>query len=266
MIDKRESLTIYKQISSVFTDISENLADYLNDTETVTLAIGDYIYVGYYKAINSMYVELETPNLNQSKLNVEIYDGTSWITPDYRDETKGLQRNGFITFDKNSSELTIVEGKELAWVRLSVDVDTSSVTIKGINIVFTDKSTIKQEFFEIDKVVSDVDLVAKLVASRNEIMERLSQRGYLKQDKDITAFDLHDVYQIKQASTYLTLAKIFLVSSDSTEDHWWSKYEIYHKKYERSINLYKIDIDENDNGKNDEDISVKKFKTIRWSR
>jgi len=271
MIDKRESLTVMKDKSGTITDISDNLADYLRDTEDLTLTTLDYLYVGYYKPFNAMYIELDTPNINGSNITVEIWDGTAWTSPSNRDETKGMNRSGFITFDKSTFELSLIEGENLAWVRLSVDADTSAMVLKGVNIVFTDKNTIQQEFYHIDKLIDSTELIGKLVASRNEIVDRLSQRGYLKYSadlsvNDITPFDLHDVYQLKQAATFLTLAKIYLELSDSMDDHFWAKYEIYQGKFNTAINLYTVDVDLNDDGQDDETPAEKKKQAIRWSR
>lgn len=271
MIDKKNTLTVFKDDAGTITDLSYDMADFLRDTNTVTIEAADYLYIGYYKPFNAMYVSMATPEINGVSLTLEIWNGSAWVSANSRDETKNLTRDGFITWNKGSMELSTIEGENLAWVRLSVSVDTSAIVFNGINIVFSDKATIQQEFYEIDSVIQESKLIAKLVASRNEIMDRLAQRGYVKLDsdakeQDLTPFDLHDVYQIKSAATNMTLAKIFLSLSDNMEDHWWSKYEVYQKRAMEALQLFKLDVDLDDDGKDDETVGQKKARSIRFSR
>lgn len=271
MIDQRSMLTIFKDDAGIITDLSYELADFLNDTQTVTLEAADYLYIGFYKPFNAAYIELDTANVNSSAMTMEIWNGSAWVSVSGRDNTKGFSRNGFLTWQKSSMELSTIEGENKCWLRISVDSDTSAMVLKGINIVFSDKNTVKQEFYELDQLVTGDSFIAKLVASRNEIMDRLDQRGYLKYDSnlnatDLTPFDLHDVFQIRSAATYLTLAKIFFTLSDGMDDHWWAKYEVYQKKAMSALQLFKLDVDEDDDGLEDESLGQNKAKSIRWSR
>ena len=271
MIDKKNTLTVFKDDAGTITDLSYDMADFLRDPSTVTIEAADYLYVGYYKPFNAMYIDMMTAETNGVSLTVEIWNGSAWVAANSRDETKNLSRNGFITWNKGSMELSTIEGENLAWVRLSVDVDSSAIVFNGINIVFTDKATIQHEFYELDTIIQDANLIGKLVASRNEIMDRLAQRGYVKLDsdakvQDLTPFDLHDVYQIRSAATNMTLAKIFLSLSDNMDDHWWSKYEVYHKRAMDALQLYKLDVDVDDDGVDDETEGQKRAKSIRFNR
>lgn len=271
MIDKREALDVLVETGGSFTDISENAADFLRDTESLELSPAHSLYVGYYKPINAIYVDVETPSNTPASFTVEVWNQGNWVPVDSRDETKGMSRSGFITWDKSRSELSTVDGRERSWARISSSGGTGPVVVRGINILFCDKNAVMEEFYNIDDVVDAPGLLAKMVSARNEIMDRLAQRGYLKYDatltpQDIVTFDLHDVYQVRQAAKFFTLAKIFFVASDNMEDHWWAKYEAYQSKAVASLALYKLDVDVNNNGKNDEDLGTKRAKNVRWSR
>lgn len=271
MINPREVLTVKLDDSGLVSDISDNLSDYNRDTESITLATDDYIYVGFYKPFNTTHVRLETPNVNASNLILEVWNGTTWSTISKRDETKGLSRDGFITWDKSSMNSALLDGDTLYYIRLSVDADTSLMSLQAINILFSDKESAINMFSKLEQVATDVELTRKLVAAKREIMDRLDQRGYVKHDenldvKDITPFDLHDVYQIRQASTFFTLAHIFFDLSDDPMDHWWAKYETYQSKALEALALYKLDVDIDDDGVDNETEAEKKKQVVRWSR
>lgn len=271
MINEREILTVKYDDSGSVSDITDNLGDLNRDTETVTITTDDFIYVGFYKPFNTTYVRHEVVNLNAANLTLDIWNGTTWTSISKRDETKAFSRDGFITWDKSTMQPAEIDSETKYWIRLSLDVDSSAIELQSINIVFSDKQSALVLFSKLESVATDKEITEKLVAAKREIMDRLDQRGYVKYDsnldvKDITPFDLHDVYQVRQASTFFTLAHIFFELSDDTEDHWWAKYETYQDKAKSALSLYKLDVDIDDDGLDNETEAEKKKETIRWSR
>lgn len=275
MLDPKMKLTLLYDNGVAVSDFTENAADFLNDTITGTLDIGQYVYIGYTKPINAAYFEIQQGNTNSSNLSVEYYDGNNWVNAEYHDDTKGFSRSGLITWEKDSMSSIAVDSNEKYYVRISTDSITTEVIVNGMNIIFSDDRELKQEFFEI---VSDDFFpvgfnshIPHHVAARNEIMQHLRNRGNLKENSnntlvDINAFDLHDVFQVRQAATYLALAKILFNLSDNPEDNWFRKYQEYNHKYKEAISLYNLDLDSDNDGISDTNEKTARNKIFRWSK
>lgn len=276
MIDSRTKLTVFHDDNSVFTDYSNSAKDYTRDSFSFTLvAAEDYLYLGFTKPFGATYVEMETPNTNSNTLSAEYFDGTSWQTLDLNDETNGLTRSAFITWDKELLTSTTINSVAAFYVRFRPDSDHSATTFRGINLVFSDDNMMKQEFFEIDNVNllpnGESSHIATHVASRNMIVQEFRRLNYTKEDVNgnrniINQWDLHDIFEVRDAATFLALSKIFFNLSDSVDDNWWQKYREYHDKYEESMRLAKLSVDLDDDGKKDDDEKVRDRQPFRWNR
>lgn len=276
MIDSRTKLTVLHDDNSVFADYTREAADYLRDSFSTTLvAAEDYIYIGYRKPINAVYVELETANTNSNTMSVEIYDGTSWVSTDLHDETNGLTRSGFLTWDKTDMSNTTINSEDKYWVRLKPDADHTATTFRGINLVFADDQMMKSEFFEIDNSsllpTGESSHVTTHVAARNMIVQSLRNLGYIKEnattgEQNIDQWDLHDIYEIRQGAMYLALSKIFFNLSDSVDDNWWQKYREYNDKYEEAMRLARLSMDLDDDGVEDTEEKRQPMQSYRWNR
>lgn len=275
MIDPNLKLTVLHDDDSVFNNYTNEAVDYLNNPIAITLTTADFIYVGYSKPFNATYVEMQTANVNPANLSVEYYDGTSWVTAEFHDDTRALSESGLISWDKSSMEAASVNSIEKYYVRVSVDADTSAMVIDGLNILFSEDKDLKADFPSIsDSSILPVGYTSHLphhVAARNEIVQHLRNRGNQKTnsagaEKDINAFDLHDIFQIKQAAAYLVLAKVFFNLSDNPEDHWFMKFQEYTKKYNETMQLYNLNIDTDDDGIEDLNENDNKYKVFRFSR
>lgn len=263
MIDLKSQFTVKIDKSGTITDYSYELSELSSQTVTETITTDDYIYVGFRKPFNSCYIYMSTSSTEVQKLSIEIFNGSSWVSASGRDDSLSFSKSGFIRWNKASMVASSIDSDELCWVRLSAPADTSESVFMAFAPLFTDKESVKQEFYELDSVIENDNLTSKMAAATGEIMDRLSQQGY---HDDITAQDLHDIYEIKQSATYLTLSKIFFALSDSPDDHWWVKYEVYNKKYESSMQLYWLSIDKDDDGLDDEVEGEKKYNQTRFSR
>jgi hypothetical protein len=70
--------------------------------------------------------------------------------------------------------------------------------------------------------------------------------GYLPEN--INPWDLLDMGEIRQASTFLTLSKIFHNLSDSVEDYYAEKGKYYFNQFQDMFKLLAITVDNNDDG------------------
>lgn len=277
MIDVRTKLIVLFDNNGSFEDYSNVAVDYLRGSFDIDLVSAeDYLYIGYEKPFSSIYVELVTANTVTNTFTAEYYDGTTWQTLDLSDESEGFTRSGFLTWDKSSMKSTTINLIEKYYIRLKPDADHSLTSVRGINLVFSDDAAMKYEFFEIDNSnllpAGETTHISTHVAARNHIIQSLRNLGYIKSVpgtsgvENIDQWDLHDIFEVRQAATMLALSKIFFTLSDSVDDNWWQKYREYQDKYEEAFKLVKLSIDTDDDG--EEDLSEKnrpKF-SMRWSR
>lgn len=274
MIDNRIKLTFKHDDNGVFADYSNEAVDYSRDPFTfATSSTEDYIYVGFYKAFNAVYFEFDTANVNANSLTVEVYnvDDAAWEDANAFDQTKGFTRSGFLTWDRTNMGKTEVDGEEKAWVRIRPSADHSSTTFVGANIVFSDDQELKAHFAEIDDpglLMGDKTHILRHVAARNEILSYLRQFGHIKYNTDtgeenVTAWDLLDVFEIREAATFLALSNIFYNLSDAPDDIWYQKGRKYELKYENAIRVNRLTVDSDDDGAVD---SAEKLKQAKRER
>lgn len=276
MIDSRNKLVVMYDDNSVFSDLSLDASDYIRDNFTLQLsATEDYLYLGYDRNFGACYIESPTPNTNASTLGLEYWDGTAWQTLDAQDETKGLTRSGFIQWDKSLLTSTTIDSKTAFFIRIRPSADQSATVIRGINIVYSDDSRMKREFFEIDNSnllpVGETSHITTHAAARDMIIQQLRNMNYIKEDdsgtkSSLTPWDLHDIFEIKEAATFLALSKVFFNLSDSVDDNWWQKYREYQDKFEESFRLARISLDLDNDGVEDTDEKLRKSQSWRWSR
>lgn len=277
MIDPLSKLTVMHDDDSTFADYSDSAADYIRDEFSMALDMADdYLYAGYYKPFGATFIALTTPNVNANSLAAEYYNGTTWVSLELTDETKGFTRSGFLFWDKENMKATTVNGKNKFYIRLRPSATHSATVYRGINILFADDHALKQEFSEIDNETllpaGETSHLVRHVGARNMILQMLRNKGIIKQaagatsQKDLTAFDIMKLEQVRQAATMLTLANIFFMLSDSKEDTWWAKYQEYQDKFEESFELLLLALDTDDDGLEDAAETNEPFKVQRWLR
>jgi len=283
MIDSRIKLTILQDDNTVFTDHSNDAADFTRDDFTFSLSsTEDYLYIGFRKPINAVYMEFTTPNTNANTLQVERFDEdtSTFVSLEVHDETKGFIRNGYITWDRAVLDETEVNSITKFYIRIRPSVDHSATTYRGISIVFSDDNQLKQKFFEIDNEgllpPGETTHIMSHISARDDIIERLRHIGYIKtipgvssdtslQHENIVPWDLLDVFEVREAATYLALSKIFFNLSDSPDDTWFQKSREYDNKYEQMMQPDRLSIDLNDDGF-DKNEKLRKYESVRWTR
>ena len=265
MLRTKNKLTVLHDDNSTFADYSNESLDFDRDFFTMELsAASDYLYIGFTKPISEIFFEIKNPNTVTATLDGEFYNGTTWTDlVGLYDETRSFKRSGYITWDRNQTDeaQVAVNSSTKNWVRFRPSVDLSVTIFAGINIIFSSDRDLKGEFFEIGQFLpkgADSHILTH-VAARDEIIQYLRNGGHFKQDlntgrlKDITAFDLLDLGQIKQPAINLTLSKIFSNASDQVDDNWSEKASHYRSLYNASMKLFYLDIDSDDDGKQDDE-------------
>lgn len=266
MIRYNEKLNILHDVNGTFFDISNNLLDFTRGDESVSyVSATDSIYVGFHKPINSFYAELSAIADDSADMDLSFYNGTDFVEVEGMfDDTNSFKRSGFIRWDRSQTDQVESEVNSMSrfWYRIKLSTDIN-MTLRGLNIVFSDDQDLKKEFFEIQDHLPDgeVSHIMTHVAARDEIVQRLNNSGRYKtigeEKKDIASFDLLDISQVKLASVKLSLSKIFFSISDDPEGNYRSKSEKYKSESDMIINSMYISIDTDDDGVEDSSERVK---------
>lgn len=262
MIRKNEILTVLHDDNSSFVDLTNSMADFTRGTSTVTVVSAeDSIYVGFYKPINSFFVEFSTANTNDVAMTVSFYNGSSFTdVSGVFDDTDGFQRSGFVYWDRNQTDeaKNTINSIEQYWYKLDFSGDTSAMVIRGLNIVFSDDQDLKRECFEVAQYLPENEnsFILSHVAARDEIVQRIRARREFVKDSsnrlnDVNAFDLLELDQLKLASTYLALGRIFFAISEKDDDIYFSKSQSYYSMGHNIIETANISIDRDDDGTKD---------------
>lgn len=259
-------LKIYKDS----TDYSLALESYTTDQAVIEVLSGESIDVGYYKPINSLYIEM-TLNAHLSDLTVQYFNG-AYVNLEIKDYTDNLSRSGFIKWSTNQTnqKKSTLHGQELYWYKFILTGDDQDLTIKGINLNFSDDTDLREEYPNIMDHTPDgqTSFVGFHQASRKDIISYFRNQGKLingLSPKKVDQFDLLDFEEVREASKFLTLHKIFMWLSDGIDDKWYQKAQDFGKKYSDKINLFYLSLDENDDGLEDasEKNAIKSVRIIR---
>ncbi len=271
-----KDLTLFHDDNGAFTDFSLSGSDYLRDDTSITLvAAEDYIYAGLYKPFADLYAELTTAASGPHTLTGEYYDGSSFVAvSNLRDDTSGLTRSGFIQWARPSDwESTTVNGEDLYWFRFKTDTDTSAMSIRGLNVVFSDDNDLSAELRTITRLLAsgDTSFIAYHVSARDEIVQTLRNRGKSKQQsasvqpENMTKWDILDTGEIRQAAKYLALSKIAFAVSDGIDDKWHQRFVDWRGEYGKAFNTWFLSLDLDDDGvkDNDEALRTSRIRVVR---
>jgi hypothetical protein len=265
MIDSRLRLSVFQDNDGTFLDFTEEACEYGRNPMAVEVSEAEeptptVLYLGYRKPFLAVYCEMSTPSTSGGTCVIEYWNGTEWTAPENaRDTTKQYTESGWLAWDRPDDwEETEVNDVSKFWVRVTSEAGSVPMPqFDGINIVFSDDFDLKTEFPNVADVgflpTGAPSNILMHVAARNQIIQDLRSRGFIKVDADgnwqnLTPWDLHDIEEVKQASTLLTLAKIFFNYSDDPNDHWMTKAKSYEAKYEKIRDLLAPSIDSDDDG------------------
>lgn len=260
-----------------FIDHTKAARDFLRDEFSVSfVSAEDKIYLGLYKPFYASYIELATPVAAGTGLTISAAysNGSGFTAVEIGDDTNGFERNGFIQWDRELDdwEAQDVDGDSRFWLQLSVSGDFSA-TFDGINLVFSDDNDLLQEQRGIDdfRAAGDTSFIAYHVSSRNEIIQNLVNSGYATKvngaDKinGLAKWDLNRIGQIRQASKYLTLAKINFDVSSEVDDKYYQRWRDYMSEYQEAMRVYYLSLDSNDDGK-EQVVENRFFRTVEITK
>jgi len=254
-------------------DYTQKLSDFSRDSETITLYIGDYLYLGYQARFYSFYFYATAFNTNPSDIVLEVYDGSSWnaIGSESRnDDTLGFSRSGFVQWsvEEDEFEESEHEGIERYWLRISVTGATTAMSIVAINALFCDDDELQKEYPPVsrsDFKLGEPDYTHIHTSVRDYIVQTFRNRGLRKLSRNwekwvrVTAIDILDIQEVRLAARYLALHKILLGVSDNPEDNWAVKAAFYLREYEKQISLAYLSFDasgEGDKSKGMQEVGV----------
>ena len=260
-----DKLTVYYSDNGVFSDLSYECFDFYRDTFTKTIVTSeDAIYIGFFKPINAVYINITTANTQAGALTVSYYNGTSFTAvSDYYDETKNLTRSGFIQWGRNLEDevVTTINSTQLFWYKVTSSVTTSATVFTGINIIFADDNDLKKEYFEISDLLpsGQASHILTHMSVRDHIINTLRRDGkysYNSTDtivKKTTPWDLLDFSEVRLAATYLALSKIFNNVSDQIDDVYRQKSSYYMSLFNDAMKVLYLSLDTDDDGVLDAD-------------
>lgn len=273
-MDLRNRLHVIYSDGGVETNISMEAQDFKRDSVQLTLTTDDFIYFGYRKVINAIYIQLNQFNSNTSSLSFEYYSTSGWKSIEVSDDTKALSRSGFVTWERPTDAANVtVDGITACWLRFAPNDDLTVIELQALNLIFSDDNDVCSE------VPSLIDAcfypqgqsshILTHVSARNYIMGRLRSLGYIKLtangEENVNQWDILDIYELRQASTYFTIAQIYLNLSDNVDDQYWVKYKEYENKFEEMFALGRLRVDQNDDGQVDES-EKRPINSVRWAR
>jgi len=274
MLDTKVLLNILYYNGS-YTSYKTKLGQCGRDTMNITLSDTDEILIGYHKPIKYLYFDLTTPNTNSSSISVEYYNGSTWVELDIIDDTNDLERSGFIQWEELDGSLQKESTINLVtnyWIKIKTDTTHTASVWNFIGLIFcTNQDLLLENPYILDTnlLMGEIDHLKHIIASRNEIVQSYSNKGYEKYNASleaqrITLWDMLDIEEFKQGAIFLALSKIYFNLSDKDEDTWLKKSESYRQRYLDQIDLYYSTLDTNDNGitGNSERMAVANTKTI----
>lgn len=261
------------------TDHSNDAHDFSKDAFSLTFTDEDFLYIGFYKPINTVYVALATAQQTATTLSCEYWDGSNWASlSNLYDDTKGFTRSGFITWDRSQSNqaASTVNSLTLFWVRIATSNTMGALSVQGINFLFADDNDLVPEVPEIkdtNHLAGKTSHLLTHVAARQQLVQDLNNKNHFKLNpttglkEDLTCWDLLDVNQVKQAAIFLALAKIYFNFSDSPDDKHYQKYQDYMARYKDAYELARLALDTDDDGVADEEETQKEeFSILRITR
>ena len=266
MLDDRTQLFVFHDDDSTFEDLSQSMQDYGRNEEVVDLvAADDFLYVGFVKPINALFVEMNTVNTVTNTFDARFFNGTTFVAlTEFLDDTRGFTRSGFISWkrDQIDEAKTTIDGQEAFWYRFKASANHDVGTkVQGLNIVFADDEDIKAEVFEIvgTKFLPSgtTSHILTHVSARDEIVQLIRNHKNTKFSQvnfkllDMTAFDFLDFFQIRNAATYLAISKIYWNISDQPDDNWSIKGERWRKRFKEAVNVFLLDLDRDNDGLKD---------------
>jgi hypothetical protein len=256
-----KNLVVYKDTTNL-----SNILSVFKGVVNGTLLATSHIYIGYRKPIHTLYFDLQDGNTNTSIPVIEKWNGTAWEIIDRQDDTFGLSKSGFVfTDDFATEQKTTYQSKEMYWIRYSVIGDTTAISLRYINLVFSNLEDLTatdeniELYYPVDPT-TNLDIKTFLnhqIGATEFILSKLNQAGKYKYNgidiSLLTQWDLNDINELRPAHKALVLAFVYRSKIDNQDGSDKVKYDIYMAEFNSQFDIFKglLTIDSNDDGKID---------------
>lgn len=265
MINTEVALDIIKTVGTTDTIITHDVYSFTRDSNQFTSV--NSITVSRYKPMDALFIFLPTVSSDTANsITLEIMDqnGAVLVIEDFFDDTKGFTRSGFISWNPQRDAIYNQTRTSNPFKIKLTFTNPVTAEVGGINLVFCDKQDILREFPDLDALMGisggddayNTTLMRMLEASRDDIEKKIKDGSFRKQDrsyffsppKELDRWDLLRANEVRLASVYWTLAKIFFFLSDSPNDQYIQKFNYYISKAEGEFESASLSIDSNDDG------------------
>lgn len=260
MIDLRNLLEVQFSSGDELVDYKIALGAPQHTVTVEAMANTDYWYFGFYKSFKQVYIGLTKTNTAAAVLTIEYWNGSAWVSVDGIDQTLAFTSSGFLQWlEPDDEAVTTIGGIEGYWIRVAPSAELTEIIVNFVGLMFSDDADLS---FENPYIMDSTMLMGQTthqkfhLASRDFIVQKLINRGYYKLDSTGTRqrlgpWDLLDIAEVRLASIFLTLSKIYLALSDSSADMWSEKSTTYYKKFEEQMTAVTVSLDSDDDGQTD---------------
>lgn len=242
-----------------FVNYKEQAFDYTRDAFLLDyVAAEDSLYVGHYKPINALFIDMSVVNEVATTMTLKYWNGSAFTdVSGLSDESLALTRSGHVYWDRNQTTetKTTINGTETYWYKIDFALDlTAETEIGGLNLLFSTDQMLKEDEPTIMSYIptGDASFVSFHQSAKKDLIQNLRNKGNRVDGeleyKNLTEFDLLDFHEIANASKYLTLSKIFTWLSDNVDDKYKAKKDDYWAKYSSAFNLSFVSLDKDDDG------------------
>jgi hypothetical protein len=249
MKDLSTMLTVLVEASSIFSDKSAALCDFGSDTESVTLATSDSLYLGYTKQLTSVFFQFATPSTSSRTVSVFAFNGSSWVQCVALDDTKGFTRSGNITWRLPTSVTeTTVNSTNAWWIKITVSANTTAMSVQAISQVFSDDRdllVLNPKILDSGFLLGQASHILHHEAARDEIVQKFRNKGLYGRSTDtdkyqnLTFWDLLDFQEVRLAAAHLATSKVFALAGNASDanDRWVVKAREHKAAYEKNVEL-----------------------------
>lgn len=250
------------------TDISNEMSSFSTDEVTLELTAAQTLSIGFRKAFAFIYLELSTPNTNAATLSATYENAEGVQELELIDETYGCTRSGFLKLSRPEDIIdSTVATIEKKFIKIKTSADFSVGTkLKGVGIVFcTNQDLIDIRSNVIDKLNGGNSMITKIALARDHIMNEINRQGNFKVITDSTSslgthtvlsevneFDFLKIDQLRLACAYKAMALLLIdEKSDQEKDKWEIQGYRYDRTAGRELSSYFMNLDLDDDGKED---------------
>ena len=264
----KKDLYIFKNSGASYSDVSIDLNNFIVDSVALTLTTdSDFLTIGLYKQFRNLFIDVKENTL-AGNVAFEYYNGTAWQSLDVIDETKSLSRSGFVFWELPTDiAKTTINNRELYFIRVN---GTNNVELNGVNMLFSNDNDLVESYSSInDYLGGATSFIGYHQSARKDIVQYIRNEGHVKVSSidgnidDLNVWDFMRPEQLRSASKYLVLSKIFGGVADSMDGNFRGLSKDFKKDYENAIETFLTTIDDDDDGVEDDEEQNNSYKATR---